>query len=365
MKRFALMLVMFVVVCVFAACDHVEYANVLNPEKFQEWLVASANQDEEELLVVKEAEETTAKTEKASVEESTEETVKKETAASVRKTTVRKQPKVSGKEVKRETTSVAETEEENIEETLPESPAAEAETLSETTAPTTETAQTVKVTAAPAPITVHKIEASLSGSRTIYVGDELTASDVNVSVHMSDGSVLTNPAGWSLKKTHVEKSNLIEVAYQGVTTVFSFTAEERVAPQPVVTYGNRGRMEIPDLGISVKLIEADPANYVPVCNDADAAEFMPYGNKVEIRDHDTQDNFGNIKNAVPGVTIMTIRQADGSTVSYRCAASEHGVFNGDWYTNAAGTMSFMLPYDLMMYCCDGWPGIWFTAWYRI
>lgn len=76
--------------------------------------------------------------------------------------------------------------------------------------------------------TVQSIKASVSG--THYIGDTLTGTDFAVTVTMSDGSTLTNPAGWSANPLTLSgMSNQITVAYEGVSTTITVKASEKPA----------------------------------------------------------------------------------------------------------------------------------------
>lgn len=87
-------------------------------------------------------------------------------------------------------------------------------------------------------VVAQSIKASVSG--THYIGDTLAGADITVVVTMSDGSKLTNPAGWSanpLKLTGA--SNQITVAYEGLSTTITVNASEKpaettAAPQPTM-----------------------------------------------------------------------------------------------------------------------------------
>lgn len=79
-----------------------------------------------------------------------------------------------------------------------------------------------------AAVTVQSIKASVSG--THYIGDTLTGTDFAVTVTMSDGSTLTNPAGWSANPLTLSgMSNQITVAYEGVSTTITVKASEKPA----------------------------------------------------------------------------------------------------------------------------------------
>ncbi len=90
---------------------------------------------------------------------------------------------------------------------------------------------TVKAQEKPA-VTVASVSATVSG--THYIGDTLSGSDFTVTVKMSNGSTLTNPAGWSAAPlTLSAASTNITVTYGGVSGVVTVSASERPT-QPVV-----------------------------------------------------------------------------------------------------------------------------------
>lgn len=92
---------------------------------------------------------------------------------------------------------------------------------------TTKDAETVRTVA-----TVQSIKASVSG--THYIGDTLTGADITVVVTMSDGSTITNPAGWSASPLMLTgSSNQITVAYEGVSTTVTVKASEKPAETTV------------------------------------------------------------------------------------------------------------------------------------
>lgn len=111
-------------------------------------------------------------------------------------------------------------------ETTASEAASETETtVKETTVKETTTKEAGTTKAA---VTVQSIKASVSG--THYIGDTLTGADFTITVTMSDGSTLTNPAGWSANPlTLSSSSNQITVAYEGVSTTITVQASEKPA----------------------------------------------------------------------------------------------------------------------------------------
>lgn len=67
-------------------------------------------------------------------------------------------------------------------------------------------------------------------------------------------------------------------------------------------YGTYGRLEIPDLNISIPLngIELGPAQ--KVIDLEDSAIYLKWPNQVVIADHCHQANFSNLNKAIPGHT---------------------------------------------------------------
>lgn len=158
-----------------------------------------------------------------------------------------------------ETTEDGTSEEEtNTEESTPEEASPEETTPEETTpAPTTPEPTTPEPTTpeqttpapkepetTPAPVTAVSITGKVNG--THYIGDTLSAGDFVITVTMSDGSILTNPAGFAVSPlTLSAATNTLTCAYGGVSGTFTVNATERpVQPtqpeQPVNgSYDNR------------------------------------------------------------------------------------------------------------------------------
>lgn len=81
------------------------------------------------------------------------------------------------------------------------------------------------------PATPKSITAKVSG--THYVGDTLSGSDFTVTVTMSDGSTLTNPAGWSASPLKLSaESNKITVSYNGISSAITVKASKKAATKP-------------------------------------------------------------------------------------------------------------------------------------
>lgn len=81
------------------------------------------------------------------------------------------------------------------------------------------------------PATPKSITVKVSG--THYVGDTLSGSDFTVTVTMSDGSTLTNPAGWSASPLKLSaESNKITVSYSGISSDITVKASKKAAAKP-------------------------------------------------------------------------------------------------------------------------------------
>lgn len=104
-------------------------------------------------------------------------------------------------------------------------------------------------------------------------------------------------------------------------------------------YGTHGRIEIPELNISVPLYDVVNGNSQLLCDNEDSAVFMRWGSQVAIADHCTQANFSNLNNVRVGKTIATIDQRDKQE-HFRCVRSQVGhirlsdggnrIFDSNW-----------------------------------
>lgn len=92
-----------------------------------------------------------------------------------------------------------------------------------------------------------KLDVIITGGH--FIGDVLTAEDFTITVEMSDGSVLTNPAGWGATPLELSaSSNDILVAWEGLYTTVNVKAQEKtvptepapVSPSSAVTPNNSG-----------------------------------------------------------------------------------------------------------------------------
>ena len=108
------------------------------------------------------------------------------------------------------------------------------------------------------------IEATVNGTHN--VGDTLSAEDFVVTINMSDGSKVKNPAGWTANPLALTiESTEITVAYNGLTTKVTVKANTAVAKQPE-------QMTQPE----TPKPEAKPQQ---PANDWPASAYEPIGNK--------------------------------------------------------------------------------------
>ena len=77
------------------------------------------------------------------------------------------------------------------------------------------------------------------------VGDKLSAKDFTVTINMSDGSKVKNPAGWTANPLALTtESTEITVAYNGLTTKVTVKANAAVAKQPEQTQPEAPKPEV-------------------------------------------------------------------------------------------------------------------------
>lgn len=127
--------------------------------------------------------------------------------------------------------------ESTAEEVVTEEPTTEELTTEEVTTeePTTEEPTTS------APV-VQSVSARIGG--THYIGDDLSAGDFTVVVTMSDGSEMTNPAGWAADRLYLgEVENQITVSYQGIATIVTVIATERPTEAPTEAPNRSNEMD--------------------------------------------------------------------------------------------------------------------------
>ena len=125
-----------------------------------------------------------------------------------------------------EDTSEAYTSEENVSEEVTVAEESEAETAAPETTPAPTEAETTQ-----APVTVVSVTGKANG--THYIGDTLSAVDFEIIVSMSDGTTLTNPAGFEVSPlTLSAANNTLTCSYGGVSSTFTVAAAERPAEAP-------------------------------------------------------------------------------------------------------------------------------------
>ena len=116
-------------------------------------------------------------------------------------------------------------------------------------------------------------------------------------------------------------------------------------------YGTYGRLEIPDLKISVPVYKAQGGNSQKLCDDINSAVCLNWGNQIAIADHCDQGHFSNLNNVKVGITIATI-DLQTSQKQYRCIKSQIGhiriskegnrIFDANWlpvYSQNPGGMT--------------------------
>ena len=136
------------------------------------------------------------------------------------------------------------------------------------------------------------------------------------------------------------------------TQAVQAATETRAAHVPSVPkvkiYGNQGRLEIPDLDISVPLYDTSTGGAQQIVDKKDSAVLLRWNVQNAIADHSDQCNFSNLSNAVVGGTTMSI-ETQNSSKRYRCVRSQVGhikttngsnqIFDENWnspYTQNAG-----------------------------
>ena len=190
------------------------------------------NRTEEDTTAVKETTDQETESEEESTAEET--TAEEPTAEETEEPTAEEEttPETTAEPTTAEPTTPEPT---TAEPTTPEPTAPEPTTPEPTTPAPTTPAPTEPTTAEPAttqPIVIVKavkIEGSVSG--THYIGDTLSGADFTIKVTMSDGNVLTNPAGWAAAPLQLSAaSNVITIAYADVSTQITVNANERPAP---------------------------------------------------------------------------------------------------------------------------------------
>lgn len=95
-------------------------------------------------------------------------------------------------------------------------------------------------------------------------------------------------------------------------------------PVPEKTLGSYGRLEIPDLSISVPLYSVGNKSAQKIVDDPDSAAIFGLGKQMVIADHVHQSNFGNLIRVQPGRTKAYVLTVDGQQAIYICMLSQLG-----------------------------------------
>lgn len=101
-----------------------------------------------------------------------------------------------------------------------------------------------------------------------------------------------------------------------------------VQPTPIVqlkpkVYGNRGRLEIPSLNISVPLYDTSVGSAQRIVDNQDSAVILRWVSQYAIADHSSQSNFQNLNYAKPGITTMSIETKTAKD-EYKCVKTQVG-----------------------------------------
>lgn len=88
-------------------------------------------------------------------------------------------------------------------------------------------------------------------------------------------------------------------------------------------YGTYGRLEIPELQISVPVYKTQNGNSQKLCDDENSAVYLNWGNQFAIVDHCHQSNFSNLNKVKVGITTAIVDQKT-SQKKYRCIKSQIG-----------------------------------------
>jgi len=269
------------------------------------------------------------------------------------------------------------------EPTTPEPTTPEPTTVAPTTpepttpAPTTP-APTEPTTAEPAttqPIVIVKavkIEGSVSG--THYIGDTLSGADFTIKVTMSDGNVLTNPAGWAAAPLQLSAaSNVITIAYADVSTQITVNASERPAP-PTVS-DNLGTVYTGDEMLAYTISTFIDGHTTKSMSFAGEAIYLskdyPYG-KPYVCSNFVQAVFAKFGMSIPG-SVEGIYNLDKTSAHVReipVSEAQAGdiavtLYNTGSYTGHVGIV--VKAKGDMVYCLDSTPehGIGTSTWYNM
>lgn len=127
-------------------------------------------------------------------------------------------------------------------------------------------------------------------------------------------------------------------------------------PEKEIVYGTYGRLEIPDLSISIPLNGVESGSAQQVIDMEDSAVYLNWPNQTVIADHCHQANFSNLNRAIQGHTKAFIASDPDSKKWLVCCKTQVGhirigeksnsLFDHDWnpvyHSNSGG---------LTMYTC--------------
>ncbi len=121
------------------------------------------------------------------------------------------------------------------------------------------------------------------------------------------------------------------------------------------TYGTYGRLEIPELQISVPVYKTENGNAQAICDKKDSAVYLNWGNQFAIVDHCDQANFSNLNRVRVGLTMATV-DLQTSKKQYRCVKSQIGHLRISNTGNRLFDKNWVPAYDqnpngLTMYTC--------------
>ncbi|MBR6897402.1 MAG: C40 family peptidase, partial [Lachnospiraceae bacterium] len=189
--------------------------------------LTTENMTEEDTTAVKETTDQETESEEESTAEET--TAEEPTAEETEEPTAEEEttPETTAEPTTAEPTTPEPT---TVEPTTPEPTTPEPTTPEPTTVEPTTEAPTMPVETTPA-VVAESITGSVNG--THYIGDNLSAADFTITVTMSDGSKLTNPAGFAVSPLNISSATTtFTCAYADVSGTFSYTASEKPATQP-------------------------------------------------------------------------------------------------------------------------------------
>lgn len=219
-----------------------------------------------------------------------------------------------------ETAQDEETREENVSEEVTVAEESEVETAAPETTPAPTEAETTQ-----APVTVISVTGKANG--THYIGDTLSAVDFEIIVSMSDGTTLTNPAGFEVSPlTLSAASNTLTCSYGGVSSTFTVAAAERPAEAPtqVPTTPEPATEEIRETAGTV---------------DFDALRSAAVGDFITLGRYEQDYIFENGKEAIEWLVLE--KQGDKMLVISRYGLEEYSVGDGGEEWKGCRVRSFL------------------------